>query len=188
MPKRKTIIPVILKKGELGKYGYRNITSLPSSKRHKALRRAVKSDGYLPILRRLVVIRTFNKNREHLYEIYDDDVKWLQRNREKLENNGRKTTIKKRRTTPKKKTTTKKRRTTPKKKTTKKKRRTTPKKKTTKKKRRTTPKKKRRKNKDIKTVNVKKRGGSKLIITQSPEGKKLRSRTSTKCRCSYCNT
>ena len=127
--KSKTIIPVKLKKGELGKYGYRNIKELSPRKRHAALKKAVEYDGYLPILRRLVVIRTFNKNREHLYEIYNEDVKWLQKNRERLDDD-----------MP------------------------------------SSPKKKR----NVKTVKVKKRGGSKLIITQSDSPKRKSSYTKRK--------
>ena len=85
MSKRKTIIPVKLTKGNLGKYGYRDILTLSSTKRRDALAKAVDVEGYLPVLRRLVVIRTFNKNREHLFKLYDGDIKWLQKHRNTLE-------------------------------------------------------------------------------------------------------
>jgi hypothetical protein len=69
----------------LGKYGYRQITSLSAAKRRDALAKAASDEGYLPIYRKIVLLRTFNKNREHLFKLYDSDVKWMKKNRDSLE-------------------------------------------------------------------------------------------------------
>jgi hypothetical protein len=77
-PKAKRVLPK-LTPGKLGKYGYHHIKRLPANERRGALTRAVKAEGYAPIIRRLNVIRTYNKN-DPIFTIYDSDLKWMQRN------------------------------------------------------------------------------------------------------------
>lgn len=76
-PKSQRVLPK-LTPGKLGKFGYSNVKKTSAKERRKALERAVKSDGYAPIIRRLNVIRTYNKNAP-IFEIYDSDLKWMQR-------------------------------------------------------------------------------------------------------------
>ena len=61
--KKKTIINVKLKKGELTKYGYKNVKSLSKTKRRKALNKAVKKYGHGKVIRKLSILRTYNKNK-----------------------------------------------------------------------------------------------------------------------------
>ena len=151
--RRKTIIPVVLVKGSLGKYGYHQILSMSASKRRDALANAVNHEGYLPIYRKIVLLRTFNKSRDHLFKLYDSDVKWLKKNRDSLEHGWYPKTTTRRRST-KKRSTKKSRRT---------KKRST-RRRSTKKSRRT------KKKSTVKKVTIPRRKTSSLIIKQS--GKK----------------
>lgn len=73
----KTIIPVKLKKGELTKYGY-HITGL-QKKRRMALDMAIAEYSPISVLRKIVILRTFNKNNPKKFEKLDNDVKYIQR-------------------------------------------------------------------------------------------------------------
>ena len=175
--RRKTIIPVVLVKGSLGKYGYRQILSMSASKRREALANAINHEGYLPIYRKIVLLRTFNKSREHMFKLYDGDVKWMKKNRDSLEHgwypkkatrrstrrkSTRRTTKKSKRTTRRKSTQRSTKRST-KRKSTKK----TTKRRSTKKSKRTT---RRKSTRNVKKVSIPRRKTSSLIIKQS--GKK----------------
>ena len=59
--KKKTIINVKLKKGELTRYGYENVKSLSKTKRRKALNKAVKKYGHGKVIRKLSQHLVVNK-------------------------------------------------------------------------------------------------------------------------------
>lgn len=82
-PRRpKVIIPVVLKKGGLSKFGYHSLD--PIRTRHAALMRAVKAEGFLPIIKRLTVISTFDRYRSPRYaRIFKKDQEWLSKLHEK---------------------------------------------------------------------------------------------------------
>lgn len=82
-PKSQRVLPK-LKKGGLGKYGYSNVKNLAAGVRRKALEKGIKKEGYAPIVRRLNVIRTYNKNNLQLFKIFDSDMKWIQRHMKPL--------------------------------------------------------------------------------------------------------
>lgn len=70
------IIPVTLKKGVLTQFGYHSDNTVRS--RHIALMRAVREEGYLPIIRRLNLIATFSRYRSPRYtRIFKTDQQWL---------------------------------------------------------------------------------------------------------------
>lgn len=50
-----------LRKGTLGKYGYK--VRYSTQQRHDSLKRAALSEGYLPIFRKLIAVSTLQKNR-----------------------------------------------------------------------------------------------------------------------------
>lgn len=77
-PKNKKVLPKPTK-GGLGKYGYHNIKSLSSSERRLALLKAVKHESYPVIVRRLNLIRNYNKNNAPINKIMSSDIKWLQK-------------------------------------------------------------------------------------------------------------
>ena len=76
---RKNII-VIKNKGDLTKYGYKNVKKLSRKKRHESLYKAVKQwDGYC-YKRKLGAIRAlhYNKDRQLSNKFYSD-LKYVQR-------------------------------------------------------------------------------------------------------------
>ncbi len=75
-PKSKQVLPK-LKPGRLSQYGYSDVKETSAARRRAALTRAVKKEGYAPIVKRLNVIRTYNKN-SPLFSLYDGDLKWVQ--------------------------------------------------------------------------------------------------------------
>jgi len=70
-----------LKKGYLSNFGYAIKES--NSKRQLAILKAVRKEGSLPVLKRLVVLRTYGKNEPKRFRIFDKDVKYVQKLREK---------------------------------------------------------------------------------------------------------
>ena len=79
-PESRKVLPK-LKKRELSKYGYdlnKNINN-----RKTSLKKSVKNYGSLPVLRKLVVLRTYSKNEPKYYKKYDHDVKFIQELRKK---------------------------------------------------------------------------------------------------------
>jgi hypothetical protein len=71
---------VKLRPGILGSFGYSHIDQTPTTKRHDALVRAARAEGPLPIYRRLVVLRTYNKNkRTEFAKRLRSDVRWYER-------------------------------------------------------------------------------------------------------------
>ncbi len=75
-PLKKRVLPK-LKADEFVKYGYS--TKLSASKRLNKLKRAVKDLSYASVLKRIVVLRTYNKRNPKLYAKFDCDVKALQK-------------------------------------------------------------------------------------------------------------
>jgi hypothetical protein len=70
-------LKISLKKGALTKFGYH--IDLPANQRHEALARSVRKNGYATTLKRVVLLRTYNKSRSYLRKKVDSDIKWLQR-------------------------------------------------------------------------------------------------------------
>lgn len=67
-----------LKKGELGKYGYHNITHLTKKDRHKMLGEAVKEYGAPKLVRKLGALRTYLKNTApRASKIFYEDQRWV---------------------------------------------------------------------------------------------------------------
>ena len=64
--------------GLLGDYGYE--LKISHEKRVKAIKKSIKNNGKLKILRFLVAIRTLNKSNERYFTKLDKDVKWVQKN------------------------------------------------------------------------------------------------------------
>jgi hypothetical protein len=75
-PLKKRVLPE-LKKDEFVKYGYS--TKLSASKRLSKLKRAIKDLSYASVLKRIVVLRTYNKRNPKLYAKFDCDIKALQK-------------------------------------------------------------------------------------------------------------
>lgn len=64
--------------GLLGDYGYE--LKISHEKRVKAIKKSIKKNGALKILRYLNAIRTLNKSNDKYYKKLDRDVKWIQKN------------------------------------------------------------------------------------------------------------
>jgi len=66
--------------GNLSKYGYKNVKTMPATKRRVALLKAVKNDGYATIIRRLNLIANYSKNKDPVfYKILQSDIIWIQK-------------------------------------------------------------------------------------------------------------
>src|SRR4029078_745211 len=67
---------MIKDKGALGKYGYSTGASLEA--RHRALKSAVRAYGLTSVKRKLVAVRTLNRNTApKSSRIFGSDVRWL---------------------------------------------------------------------------------------------------------------
>lgn len=64
--------------GLLGNYGYE--LKYSHEKRVKAIKKSIKENGELKVLRFLNALRTLNKSNERYYNKLDKDVKWVQKN------------------------------------------------------------------------------------------------------------
>jgi len=74
--KKKVII--IIEKDVLGKYGYDDIKNISTTKRHSALKKALKELKPLSVYRRLIAIATLNKNKDSvLFNILREDADWV---------------------------------------------------------------------------------------------------------------
>jgi len=69
-----------LKKGELKKYGYSDVKNLSSTRRHIALKSAIKEYGVLSVFRKINVLCIFFKNNSKFSKIFESDKKWIYRN------------------------------------------------------------------------------------------------------------
>jgi len=64
------------RKGGLRKYGY--FTNLPATYRHAALMKAIRANGYVTIMRRLVLISNYNKrSTPKIHRIMRSDINWM---------------------------------------------------------------------------------------------------------------
>lgn len=82
----KVVIPVVLKPGGLSRFGYHAENTDRS--RHVALLRAVREEGYLPIIRRLNLIATFNRYKSPRFSrVFKKDQEWLSKRYKKEEVN-----------------------------------------------------------------------------------------------------
>lgn len=75
-PLKKRVLPK-LKTNEFVKYGYS--TKLSARKRLSKLKRACKDLTYASVLKRIVVLRSYNKRNPKLYAKFNQDVKALQK-------------------------------------------------------------------------------------------------------------
>jgi len=74
--KHKCNVLFILKKGSLSHFGYS--TKISKSKRHKSLKKAIKSIKPLSIYRKLNALYVLNKNRNPITaKLFKDDAEWL---------------------------------------------------------------------------------------------------------------
>ena len=68
----------IMNKDILKPFGYENLENLTKSKRHSALKKALKNIKPLSIYRRIIAISTLNKNKNvNLYNILREDANWI---------------------------------------------------------------------------------------------------------------
>ncbi len=75
-PAKKRVLPK-LKVDEFAIYKYS--TKLSASKRLRKLKRACKDLSYASVLKRIVVLRSYNKRNPKLYAKFDHDIKALQK-------------------------------------------------------------------------------------------------------------
>lgn len=74
------VLPVP-RKGGLGNYGYHNVKSTVAANRRASLTKAVKAEGYAPIVRRLNLISNYNKNSDpRSHKIMRSDMAWMKKN------------------------------------------------------------------------------------------------------------
>ena len=65
-------------KGFLGQYGYQGVKLMPESKRHQALKRAIKGDGFRKTIGHLVLIANFTSRSDPAaYAIFKRDQEWV---------------------------------------------------------------------------------------------------------------
>ena len=76
--KNKNII-IIKNKGDLTKYGYKNVRTLSMKKRKDALDKAVKKYGRVTVIRKLGAIRALHYNKDRtLSDKFYKDLKYVQ--------------------------------------------------------------------------------------------------------------
>jgi hypothetical protein len=71
---------VPIKKGALGQYGY--LADISEMQRHKALRQAIRTDGYETVVKRLTFISNVN-NKKPVGQIFRSDLDWVERQNSK---------------------------------------------------------------------------------------------------------
>jgi hypothetical protein len=72
-----------LEKGTLGKFGYEDIKHMSKKERRESLKKAVQGMKPLSVRRKLIALRTLNKNVDpKLSNIYDEDQKYVQNTKE----------------------------------------------------------------------------------------------------------
>ena len=75
MSRRTLPIP---KHGMLAKYGYHGVKFMPEEKRHTALKRAIKGDGYRKTIGHLVLIANYTSHSDPAaYAIFKRDQEWV---------------------------------------------------------------------------------------------------------------
>lgn len=75
-------IPTVLERGDLKKYGYSNVKSLPRSERHSILREIIRDiRNPLSLFRKLNILATYNRNQDpSASKIFKDDATWVREN------------------------------------------------------------------------------------------------------------
>lgn len=74
-----------LEKGTLGKFGYTRVTSMSPKMRHRALHKAVKQYGYLPVFRKVNAVAVLTKNTApETSNVMNQDKEWLRANKQKV--------------------------------------------------------------------------------------------------------
>jgi hypothetical protein len=75
-PRKNPIGP--LAKGDLTKFGYKDVKSMTKEKRHRSLTKAIRAHGYLPIIKKLNAIAVLSKNRDKVGSaLFKEDQQWL---------------------------------------------------------------------------------------------------------------
>ena len=65
-------------RGFLGQYGYHGVKYMPEAARHRALKRAIKGDGYRKTIGHLVLIANFTSRSDPAaYAIFKRDQEWV---------------------------------------------------------------------------------------------------------------
>lgn len=78
-PEYKRVLPK-LEKGELSKYGYKNIKELPKEERQDAIDKAVKAYTPLSVYKKLNAVRNYIKNTSpKAYKKMGNDMKYIKR-------------------------------------------------------------------------------------------------------------
>ena len=80
---------IVLKKGLLGKHGYKNIKYISKKKREKALESAIKEFGPLSVMRKINILYVFSKRFTRLRRIYKQDKEWIYKHYEVKKNGKR---------------------------------------------------------------------------------------------------
>jgi hypothetical protein len=67
-----------LQKGQLSQFGYKNVKSMKTEKRHKSLEKAIRKQGYLPIIKKLNAVYVLSKNTDKLSAgVFKKDQQWV---------------------------------------------------------------------------------------------------------------
>lgn len=74
--------PIILKKGELGPFGYMDLKNISANQRHRALKKAIKVLGPLPVMRKINILMVFSRKHPDLSNLYKSDKEWIYKNYE----------------------------------------------------------------------------------------------------------
>ena len=70
-----------LKRGALSKYGYKDVKTMTSAKRHSALKKAARSIKPLSLFRKLNAVALLNKNTNpKVSRIFKSDAAWVKKN------------------------------------------------------------------------------------------------------------
>ena len=72
-----------LKKEALGKYGYKNVSTMTKTARHTSLTKAVKAYGYASVVGKLNAVIVLNRNKPKMAKTvsaFREDMKWVQTN------------------------------------------------------------------------------------------------------------
>ena len=78
--KNKSFKKIVLKKGELSKHGYKYLKSLKIKQRRKSLNNATNEYGAPKILKKIGLLKTFQKNKNpQVASIYGNNMKWLRK-------------------------------------------------------------------------------------------------------------
>lgn len=78
-PKNRRVLPE-LQRGTLGAFGYSDIKNKTAVQRHRALGKAVRSEGYAPVIRKLTAISNYNRNTNpRVRELIERDKRWMRR-------------------------------------------------------------------------------------------------------------